>query len=283
MLKTKNFIYAALEMNIILGFMETVNMQETKITNPIMPSMKDNPIMLPNVTKKNETVEYPIENNKGEITYITREDKIIYPENMTKQQITFPLDSKGNQKYLEINGKQFYAFSFGNGVIYAKNKEGDDILVADQGIPYYEFKMRNNGKQKIYPKLKNKNEYYLSYNNLKVYAKTSEKDEYYALIEHGGEYCADYNGTEYFATNIDNIEIYPHNKNGFQFYKNINDIEWIAINKKTNEGFHAKDKKLNEFYPKNFILEEEIIIEEKHNLSILTLKEIISHNATSAA
>ena len=235
------------------------------------------------LNEKKDTVQYPIENNEGEIIYITRDDKIIYPENLTKRQIIFPLDSEGNPRYLEMNGKQFYAFSYGDGVIYAKNKEGDDILAADQGIPYYGFKMRKIGKQEIYPKLKNKNEYYLSHNNLKVYAKTPEKNEYYAQIVHSGEYCADNNGNEYYATNIDNVEIYPRNKKGFQFYKNINNCELIAINKKTNEGFYAKDKKLNEFYPKNFILEEEINIEEKHNLSTLTLKNIISHNATSAA
>lgn len=227
--------------------------------------------------KKGDVIEFPVQNKNNEFTYIIRDDIFIYPLNLTQHEIIYPVDSDGNQHYLEKEGKQYYGFEDGYPT-YAKNKNKDDILALNNQSPYYAFCLVEGNE--YYPSLQNKDEFYLIQNGRKVYAKRANKTEYYARTRNRNEILADDKNEPYYALSYKQIEIYPSNNLKNDFYKIVDNMECVAKNKITNVGFYAKNFLISEFYPKTFHEELDLQVEEKITQVEPTLNDIMVHNAS---
>lgn len=202
-----------------------------------------------------DLIDFPLNNEQGVPQYIMAKDGFLYPVNWTKRRIIYPVDSDGNECYLENGGIQYYGYfqtdtSSSAFPIYAKNKLGDDILAIRVRYPYYAFSIDQNRKKKeYYPKMKNgTKQFYLRIGRREFYAKFG-KNEFYAKDGNSEYFATDHNSTYYAIDGAEN-EFYPSTSLGKNIYRVEENIERIAENLKTKKGFYAKDEFKNEFYPK---------------------------------
>lgn len=231
-----------------------------------------------------EDIEFPRKNKKQEDIFIVNNYYVSYPFNLSKFQPIYPKNEL-DEYYMKVNDIECFAIR-NNKPFYAKNNQGHEILPRDsKNSPYYIFYMENSKKYQVYPTI-NKEQYYLQNKQYKVYAK-KDKDEYYAKKENKDEFFADASNEPYYAKNKNEVEIYPSKNNKNNFYKKIKEKEIVARNKRTWQGFYARDLNKNEFYPKLFyqIIENESIpqVEVKTNYDFIepTLTDIMTHVASA--
>lgn len=211
-------------------------------------------------TSENEEVEFPPQKKNKENIYIEENNTVIYPLNITKNLPVYAKDNDNNEVYFQKNNIEIYGRNKFHLPIYAKDKDGKDRPALQNNVPYYSFYEKNGITYQYYPKLKDKTEFYVKEGKREIYAKF-DTEERYAQTKDQDDILATDNEIPYYATSKENVEIYPK-KSGDNFYRKEDDIEIPAINKITNEGFYAKKKNDDEFYPKIFknLPEEKTII-----------------------
>lgn len=207
---------------------------------------------------ENEEVEFLPTTHQKETTYIEDSNTVIYPLNITKNLPIYSKDKDQNEVYFKKNNVEFYGHNKFRLPIYAKYKNGKDRLALLNDVPHYSFFEKKGKVYQFYPKLKDKTEFYMKDGNKELYAKF-DIAERYAQTKTKDDILAKNNNIPYYATDGQNIEMYPA-LGGQKFYRKEANIEKIAFNKTTSEGFYAKNKVEDEFYPKNFnvVPEEEI-------------------------
>lgn len=228
-------------------------------------------------TLDNEEIEFPPKNNNKENIYIEENDTIIYPLNITKNLPVYAKDDENNEVYFQKNNVEFYGLNKSQLPIYAKDKDGNDRPAVQNNVPYYSFFNQNGTMYQYYPKLNDKTEFYIKEGNKEIYAKFAA-DERYAQTVTNDDILAKDNDIHYYATSGQNIEMYPKLQ-GQSFYRKEDNVERIALNKTNNEGFYAKNKDNDEFYPKNFnvLPEDENVIVHVNAPAEPTEDEIKTH------
>lgn len=228
-------------------------------------------------SEENEEVEFPPSNHKDENTYIEENNTIIYPLNITKNVPVYSKDKDNNEVYFQKNNVEFYGHNKSRLPIYAKDKDGNDRPALRNNVPHYSFFDKNGTVYQYYPKLNDKNEFYIKEGNKEMYAKFAA-EERYAQTSTRDDILAQDNNIPYYATDGKNVEFYPK-LGGQNFYRREANIEKIALNKSNNEGFYAKNTDDDEFYPKNFnvLPAEEIVIPNVNAPTEPTDDEIKTH------
>lgn len=206
-----------------------------------------------------DLIDFPIDAEQRKPKFIITRDSIRYPVNWTKRRVLYPIDSDGNEYYLEKEGTQYYGIFPATSRApampkYAKNKFGDAIFAIHANYPYYAFCIDPKGKKReYYPRNKEgQYEHYLKKGGREIYAKYGVK-EYYAHNEIGDYLARDRQNISYYARDADNNEFYPSTYLGKNIYRVKDKIERIAITT-SNKGFYARDESKNEFYPRNYSL-----------------------------
>lgn len=176
----------------------------------------------------------------------------------------YPVDEKGNEIYMTIDGKQIYAHTVDNIELYAKNKKTDgsdfEVYALNGKIPYYASTLEG--------------EFY-AFDENEIYIAVDGK-QIYATYKHGGQRYAfrntdDGNSTQYYATNrglayyaiddkksqyyvdtgtyieIDRKQIYAKDVDENERYTTFMNIEIFA--RDHGKPYYAKRKNKAEFYP----------------------------------
>lgn len=124
----------------------------------------------------NEEVEFEAKTAEGKITYMLKDEEIVYPKNLSLNIPIFPVVDNA-KAYIMYEGKERYALDPEGNPIYLKDSNNHIIFAKDNDKPYYG---RNHNNDEVYPKDGNNNEFYLTFDDTDVGARKASGEYYYA-------------------------------------------------------------------------------------------------------